>query len=154
MRTYSYKHWHKRLVETFGEPVVTPYGVWCVWHFGESILRLYQLATKPDRCTLSYTERPKHYVFAGDYDPRGRINRLKTDDVVRRFAAQVSVTLTYGVSIGLHPSTYAPCVWHNGLGYSAILPPDVVRLCWGFLRGEVPGEMLLDALKHDTEILG
>lgn len=153
MRLYSFDRTYRKVVRLFGEPTTKyPTGSH-VWNFGKSYLRLYRLASQPDRCTLSYNERPTYYAFAGDVDPRGWVNRLTIDEVIRRFAVRVGVNLFYGLSVGLAASSYVPCLWHRGEVFCD-LPPGIQRLAWGVLRGEVEVEMFVDALKHDTEILG
>lgn len=119
-----------------------------VWSLGTlpSVLYITPLVTKPHLCYV-YHMAPGHSLMVAG----GKRTVQSTIDRLLSFAhATLGSGSEYLVSLDERGTAYFGAV---AIGTQCRLPDIVQSLAIGFLRGEVPGEMLLDAIKHDTDLL-
>lgn len=111
-----------------------------------SVLNIVPLFMRPHLCYV-YHKAPGHNLTAAG-------GKRTVQSIIDRLLGLAQATLgsdgEYLVSLDTGGNAYFGAV---AIGTLHRLPDSVQPLAFGFLRGEVPGEILLDAIKHDTEIL-
>lgn len=145
MTFYSTKRVLKIIRTAAGEPTKTT-GFAYIWVIGESVLTVHLASFDPKRCFVWHA-RQGDRRYAGGRTTNGYHSVRSLIELL--FAcARVELTKTLGLSCDT-----AGWVYFDAVPYSHLLPAVVQPLAMGCLRGEVPAEMLLDAIKHDTDLL-
>lgn len=165
MKTYSTRAMTQRITDAIGPPTSSVGGV-IVWRLGRASIRV-RPRKNPARCVVETQDIEHDDWYAVGVQDSGDGSYISFRIAFDSLVTTAFVNLSGGsrdpaaIYLVISEPPYVPCIARargttSFIDYDSLVPlPDVIQsLAWGVLRGEVPAEMLLDAIKHDTEILG
>lgn len=156
-RYYLFERSVRKMYLSFGNPTsIEGDGREYCWRFGLAVLRVIQHPDDVTRCLIAYRLRDgarNHYAGSPRRQRHGG-GQWSVRDIMAAFANAVSIDLDGAGYPSLTLSDNALPMLRTSMVTWRMVPETHVLLAWEVLRGNLDPALLLDALKHDTEVLG